>query len=62
MAIIEELGYSSGPGTAVGIVNSYGLDGPGIKSRWGQDFLHLSRPTLGPTQPPLQWVPSLSQE
>jgi len=25
----------------------------GIKSWWGQDFLHLSRPT----QPPVQWVP-----
>jgi hypothetical protein len=26
----------------------YGLDGPGIESRWGRDFPHLSRPTLGP--------------
>jgi len=43
----------SGPGNVVGIVIGYGLDGPGIKSRWGRDFPHLSRPALGPTQPPV---------
>ena len=34
----------------------YGLDGPGCRSRWGQDFLHSARLVLGPTQPPVQWV------
>jgi len=47
----------SGPGSVVSIATGYGLDGPGIESRWGRDFPHLSRPALGPIQPPVQWVP-----
>ena len=46
---------------SVGIASRYGLDGPGIKSWWGRDFLHLSRWALGPTQPPIQQVLGLSQ-
>ena len=28
----------SGPGRVVGIATAYGLDGPGIESRWGEIF------------------------
>jgi hypothetical protein len=51
----------SGPGSSACIVTGYGLEGPGIEFRWGQDLLHLSGPALGPTQLPVQWVPGLSR-
>jgi hypothetical protein len=50
-----------GPGSVVGIDTAYGLDSPGIESRWGRDFQHLSKLALRPTQPPVQWVPVISQ-
>ena len=33
-----------GRDSSVGIATRYGLDGPGIESRWGRDFPHLPRP------------------
>jgi hypothetical protein len=53
--------FFGGPGSSVGIVTDYGLDSPGIESRWRRDFSHTSRPALGPTQPPAQLVPGLSR-
>ena len=49
----------SEPGSVVGVATAYGLESLGIKSRWGRDFLHLSRPALRTTQPPVKWVPCL---
>ena len=46
---------------SVRIATRYGLHGPGIESRCGRVFLHLSSPALGLTQPPTQWVPGLSR-
>jgi len=36
-----------GPGSSVCIATGYGLDGPGIESRWGRDSPHLSRLASG---------------
>ena len=58
---IDQLYKNCGPGSIVGIATGYSLDSPGIEYRWGRDFPHLSRPALGSTQPPAQWVLVLSQ-
>ena len=50
-----------GRDSALDTATRYRLDGLGIKSWWGRYFLHLSRPALGPTQPPLQCVLGHSQ-
>ena len=52
---------NNGPGSSVGIATGYGLDGPGIGFWWGRYFPHLSRPSLGPTQPPVEWVLGFSR-
>ena len=57
----NESNFLGGPGSSVGIATGYGLDGPGIESRWGRNFPHLSRPALGLTEPPLQWISAFSR-
>jgi hypothetical protein len=60
-AIVKEQGNMVGRDSVVGIVTRYGLDGPRIESRRGREFPHPFRSALGPTQPPVQWVPGHSR-
>ena len=49
-----------GPGSSVGIATNYRLDGPG-SNPGGDEIFRQSRPSLVPTQPSVQGVPSLSR-
>jgi len=61
-SLTKSVGYSfiCGPGSSVGIVTDYGLEGSGSNSG-GDEISRPSRPALGPNQPPLQWVQGLSR-
>jgi len=50
-----------GRDSAVSVATRYGPDGTGIESLWWRDFPHPSRPALGPTESPIQWIPTLSR-
>ena len=47
--------------SSVGIATRYGLDGPGIESRWGARFSAPIQTGSETHQPPIQWVPGLSR-
>ena len=52
--------FTFGPGSSVGIATELWAGRSGIECQLGWDFPHLSIPSLGPTQPPIQWLPDLS--
>ena len=48
-----------GQASSGGMATRYRLQRMGIEFQQGIDFPHLSRPVLGPIQPPIKWVPRL---
>ena len=59
--ILHTVTLRMGRDSSIGIATRHRLGGPGIESRWGRDYPHPSRPALGLTQPPVQWILGLSQ-
>jgi hypothetical protein len=58
--LLRILVYHQEPGSSVSIVSDYGLGDRGSIPGRGERIFPLSsvsRPTLGPTQPSVQWVP-----
>jgi hypothetical protein len=45
----QRLSTERGRDSSADIANRYGLEGPGIDSRWGRKFPQPSRPVLRPT-------------
>jgi hypothetical protein len=58
--ILHTVTLRMGRDSSIGIATRHRLGGPGIESRWGRDYPHPSRPALGLTQPPVQWILGLS--
>jgi hypothetical protein len=60
MYLIIYIFYFIGPGSSVGKVTDYGLDGTG-SNPGGDEIFRPSRPALGPTLSPVKWVSGLSR-
>jgi len=54
ISLLATATVNNGQDSGVRVATRYGLDGPAMESWWGRDFPHPSRPTLGPTQSPIQ--------
>jgi hypothetical protein len=48
--------------SSVDIPNRYEPYVPGSNPGGGRDFPHQSRPVVGPSRPPIQWIPGLFPE